>query len=73
MANFGGHHYLKINESWEGWNFAYIQFVYAFFCVKISQQMQLMIFVMIRNLICVVTNACCCYYIEPKKEVERNV
>jgi hypothetical protein len=28
---------------------------------------------MIRNLICVVTNACCCYYIEPKKAVERNV
>jgi len=34
--------------------------------------MQLMIFVVIQNLICVITNVSCCYCIEPKKEAERN-
>jgi len=61
------------------WNFAYIQLVefcihsvcLHTFSVKISQQVQLMIFIVIRNFICVVTNACC-YCFEPKKEGERN-
>jgi len=71
VANFGGHHYLKINEIWEGWNFACIRIVYTFF-VKISLQVQLMIFVVIRNLIHAVMNVYCCYCTEPKKEGERN-
>jgi hypothetical protein len=71
VANFGGHNYLKINESWEVWNFACIQFIYTFI-VKMSQQVQLMTFVVIRNLIYVVINACCSYCIKPKKEGERN-
>jgi len=71
MANFGGHYYHKINESWEGRNFAYIQFVYTFF-VKISRQLQLMIFVVTENVIYVVMNGYCSYCIEPKKEGEIN-
>jgi hypothetical protein len=71
MANFGGHYYHKVNESWEGRNFTYIQFVYTI-VVKISQQVQLMIIVVIENLIYVVMNAYCSYCIEPKKEGERN-
>jgi hypothetical protein len=46
--------------------------LFTHFFVEISQQVHLMIFVVIQNLIYVVTNAYCYYCIEPKKEGERN-